>query len=84
MWHHISALNLRRCSNPLHKYHSEPFAPDWDVDLHYFYLTGKHLQKTFSEFDIWRGSVPGQESAFKYLCRELDKISESNDMDADP
>lgn len=51
MWPHIADYNLRRCRNPLHRFHRVPHDPDLELDIDYVYRAGKYVAKTFGLFD---------------------------------
>jgi hypothetical protein len=42
MWQHISKFNLKRCTNPLHKYHQVPTISDVPLSEEYVYSTFAH------------------------------------------
>lgn len=51
MWQHVSIFNLKRCKNPLHKFHQIPAIHDIPLSEEYVYLSSKYLSKSFSSFD---------------------------------
>ncbi|HTT81924.1 MAG TPA: DUF5677 domain-containing protein [Rhizomicrobium sp.] len=63
MWHHIGKYNLRRCTNPLHRYHGRPVSPESEPDLHYLLLAAKYWAKTLGTFDTRVGIEVACESA---------------------
>jgi hypothetical protein len=74
MWQHIAIFNLKECHNPLHRLHSVPAIPESAVELHYFYLAAKYLQKTFTNFDSSFGVTTALQSAFDVLCQDLQAL----------
>ena len=72
MWHHILRYNLKSCKNPLHRCHHVPIDPDIYLDTYYFYLGAKYLEKTFKLFDYKFKINVNIQSAFQYICKELE------------
>lgn len=75
MWHHVAKYNLKQCQNVLHRFHSIPDVPTLPVDLNYFYLAAKYLQKTFARFDEETGVSVYVPSAFDLVCEGIDALS---------
>lgn len=52
-WQHISVFNLKRCRNPLHKYHKVPNIPKLYLYPHpdYAYTSAKYISKSYDIFD---------------------------------
>lgn len=74
MWHHVSRLNLKQCSSPLHRYHRVPDVPDLAADTFYLYLAAKYCEKSFSlirsEFTIEKT----EETAFQWLSSSMSDL----------
>jgi hypothetical protein len=83
MWHHVAKYNLRQCANPLHQYHQVPTDPDFPIDPHNFYLAGKYLEKTFRAFDNEFSIQVDAPSAYKHLCKRLDKLSAASNGESE-
>lgn len=71
-WPHISRANSVYCTNPSHRFHRLPAIKEMDPDIHWLYLAGKYLQKTFAKFDEVTGIVSSVDSAFELLCDGLE------------
>lgn len=50
-WQHISLYNLKRCGNPLHKYHNVPCHVIDGVNPDYFYRSAKYLDLSLDSID---------------------------------
>jgi len=50
-WHHVGRLNVRTCTNPLHRYHRVPFDDELPLDYSFPDLAAKYLRQTFAGFD---------------------------------
>jgi hypothetical protein len=75
MWHHIGKYNVKRCENPLHRYHLVPDDPAYISDLHLLYLAGKYVEKAFRLFDQKTGVVVRLPSAFTRLETSMDELA---------
>ncbi|PWB84498.1 MAG: hypothetical protein C3F11_00980 [Methylocystaceae bacterium] len=63
MWHHIARYDLRKCGNPLHRYHRHPTSEASVSDIHYLTLAAKYWSKTLGTFDQAHGfAIPGPSS----------------------
>jgi len=83
MWHHIGKYNVKRCENPLHRYHLVPDDPEYMADLDLLYLAGKYVAKAFRLFDQKTGVVVSLPSAFTRLESGMAELARS-DADAGP
>ena len=72
-WRHIGKFNVDFCQNALHKNHKIPTDPIFEPDVHYFYLAGKYIQKTFQEYDNAFDLEIDQPSGFSYLANQLNE-----------
>ena len=45
MWHHIARYDLRKCGNPLHRYHRRPTSEASRPDIHYLTLAAKDSEQ---------------------------------------
>lgn len=81
MWHHVAIYNLRQCRNPLHRLHHVADVPSAPTDLHYLYLAGKYLNKTFGAFDSAIGTSFDGESAFSLLCTGMEELGDPSAED---
>jgi hypothetical protein len=55
MWHHVGVHNVRRCANPLHRFHMVPRVPNLGADVHFLLLAAKYLHMAFELFDCKTG-----------------------------
>lgn len=51
IWQHIEVFNLKRCTNPLHKYHRVPDSSDTLLSEDWVYRSSKYLDRSFASFD---------------------------------
>lgn len=51
MWQHIEMFNLKKCTNPLHKYHRVPTISNLPLSEDYVYRSSKYLNMSFIAFD---------------------------------
>ena len=77
MWHHVAIHNLKRCTNPLHRFHKVPEVPRLDADAHLALVAGKYLDMTFALFDDKLGLKSKAPSAFQNLCAGIERLTES-------
>jgi len=74
-WFHIGKHNLRLCVNPLHGVHRVPSMPDQRIDLDYFRLAAKYVEKAFRFFEQQLGFQCNQPSAYRYLLNGIEKFN---------
>ncbi len=74
MWHHVGRYNVTSCENPLHQFHRIPDDPDLSLDIHYLYLAGKYVEKSFRAFDETTGISVGMRSAFDQLADDIHRL----------
>lgn len=67
MWHHVARYDLRKCGNPLHRYHRRPTSNTLDPDIHYLTLAAKYWSKTLNIFDQTNGLAIAGPSSFDTL-----------------
>jgi hypothetical protein len=51
MWHHVGRLNVKTCTNPLHRYHRVPCDDEMPLDFTFPHLAAKYLAESFASFD---------------------------------
>lgn len=69
-WGHVERYNLRKCENPLHRFHRVPAVLDPPLDPHYLRLVAKYLRKTLHEFDLSLGTRGLEPDVFDLLLSE--------------
>lgn len=77
-WHHLSRLNLRRCTNALHRFHAVGAVHEAPPDPWNLLLGAKYADKTFRLFDS-KVSIEARRSAYSNLQRTLDKIGRAQE-----
>jgi len=78
-WQHTSLYNLKRCGNPLHKYHNVPCHVDDGINPDYFYRSAKYLDKTLQSIDqAYQLDLPKFENVdyFESLFEKTDNKSD--------
>lgn len=51
MWQHIEMFNLKKCKNPLHKYHRIPLISETPLSEDYVFRSAKYLSMSFEVLD---------------------------------
>ncbi|MEM1405640.1 MAG: DUF5677 domain-containing protein [Bacteroidota bacterium] len=74
MWNHISRYNLIPSDNPLHMFLMKPIVVQHDPELEYLELGAKYLSKMFKLFDETFNHFSKDQSSFKLLSSELNRI----------
>lgn len=83
-WEHVERYNLRKCQNPLHRYHRVAMVPDMPIDPYYLRLVAKYLNKTFHAFDEVNSTKGLQPDVLDLLDQEWAKQSETDPEDSGP
>ena len=51
MWQHVGSYNMKRCENPLHKWHFVPEVLRAPVDIDFMYRSSKYVSLSYEAFD---------------------------------
>ncbi len=82
-WEHVERYNLRKCQNPLHRFHRVPAVLEWPLDPNYLRLVAKYLRKTLHAFDEVAGVKGLYPDVLDRLDQEWAKQSKTNQEEAD-
>jgi Family of unknown function (DUF5677) len=77
MWHHVGVHNVKKCTNPLHRFHKIPNVPDLGSDVYFVVLAAKYQHMVFELFDFKTNVKSGVPSAFQNLIERISKIRSS-------
>ena len=88
MWNHVCKYNLKKCENPLHRYHRVPINPSLPPDIDFFYSAAKYTDITFMLFDrnfnlklekpsSFRKFINSMNSLDEYVQKEIEKFKSS-------
>lgn len=77
MWHHVGVYNVRRCKNPLHRFHKVPNVPDLGADVYFVLLAAKYQHMAFELFDVKTGVKSDVPSALRGVIERIHAIGSS-------
>ena len=72
MWNYVGKYNLRRCENPLHRYHRIPRVVAVETDIRILLDAAALADETFRLTDAWSPTADWK-SAFQELERQMDE-----------
>lgn len=81
MWPHVSAYNLVKCRNPLHKYHNVPAIIQVPSDPVYVFMSVEYIHRSYKLFDETYNISVETPMPYDWYTEEFEKLMKKDERD---